>query len=159
MKRILVSTLVALLGLVALPAPAWADLTMFWGASPTTATRAARGFGFGITLLVVGFELEYGTVAENEPKGAPGMTTGMFNGLVQTPTSKTQLYLTAGGGFYRERYRDFRETNVGTNVGGGLKLGLAGPLRLRLDYRVFNLRGSPIQKTSQRFYAGANISF
>jgi hypothetical protein len=159
MKRLPLIAVAALVALAAFPAPARADLTMFWGASPTTAVRPVKGFGFGITLVVVGFELEYATVSESEPKGAPGMTTGMFNGLVQTPTSKTQLYLTAGGGFYRERYRDFRETSLGTNVGGGIKLGLAGPLRLRLDYRVFNLRGSPIQRTSQRFYAGANISF
>ena len=31
--------------------------------------------------------------------------------------------------------------------------------RLRLDYRVFNLRGSAVYKHPQRFYAGANISF
>ena len=26
-------------------------------------------------------------------------------------------------------------------MGGGVKMSLAGPLRLRLDYRVFTLRG------------------
>ena len=29
------------------------------------------------------------------------------------------------------------------NNGGGVKIKLAGPLRVRLDYRVFTLRGSP----------------
>ena len=38
---------------------------------------------------------------------------------------------------------DDDETNFGTNVGGGAKITLAGPLRVRLDYRVFTLRGTP----------------
>jgi hypothetical protein len=40
-----------------------------------------------------------------------------------------------------------------------MKVRLAGPVRLRLDYRVFNLRGSPRYSTPQRFYAGLNLSF
>jgi hypothetical protein len=51
------------------------------------------------------------------------------------------------------------ETNVGVNVGGGVKMSLAGPLRLRLDYRVFTLKGSPRYATPQRFYAGINLKF
>ena len=34
---------------------------------------------------------------------------------------------------------DIQETGFGTNVGGGVKIDLVGPLRLRLDYRVFKL--------------------
>jgi hypothetical protein len=82
----------------------------------------------------------------------------MLNGLIQTPT-RTQLYLTAGGGVFRERLAGGGETMVGTNIGGGVKLPLAGPLRLRLDYRVFNLRGTPLHATPQRFYAGVNLAF
>jgi hypothetical protein len=140
-------------------APAYADVTAFWGVSPTPATRSTKGFAFGINLLVVGFELEYANTAEDPLDLAPGLRTGMVNGLVQTPTSKTQIYLTAGGGFYRERLGTEAETNLGTNIGGGIKMGLVGPLRLRLDYRVFSLRGSPIEPHPQRFYAGANLSF
>ena len=83
----------------------------------------------------------------------------MVNGLVTTPTSKTQFYLTAGGGFFRERTGEETETSFGTNIGGGVKLALAGPIRLRLDYRVFNLRGDPLYSTVHRVYAGANLSF
>ena len=53
---------------------------------------------------------------------------------------------TPGGGVYHESCRsepNDDETNFGTNVGGGAKITLAGPLRLRLDYRVFTLRGTP----------------
>jgi hypothetical protein len=49
---------------------------------------------------------------------------------------------------------------VGINVGGGVKMNLAGPLRLRLDYRVFTLRGSDVRHSKpQRFYAGLNLKF
>ena len=30
---------------------------------------------------------------------------------------------------------------MGINVGGGVKVNLAGPLRLRFDYRIFTLAG------------------
>jgi hypothetical protein len=141
------------------PAAARADVTAFWGLSPTPTSRVARGVSVGINLLVVGFEFEYANTAEKLADAAPGLTTGMINGLVQTPTSKTQFYLTAGGGFYRERLATDAVTSFGTNIGGGIKMGLAGPLRLRLDYRVFTLRGAPLHKTPQRFYAGLNLSF
>ena len=59
----------------------------------------------------------------------------MFNGLVQTPRGVipgAQLYATVGGGYYRVRFEpiDLQETGVGTNVGGGVKITLAGPLRV-----------------------------
>ena len=141
-----------------LPATAAADATAFLGFSPKPATRAARGFAVGMSLIIVGFEFEYANTSENPEEFAPGLRTGMINGLLQTPT-RTQFYLTAGAGFYREAVEDAAETNFGTNIGGGIKLPLVGPLRLRIDYRVFNLRGSPIYRTPQRFYAGANFSF
>jgi hypothetical protein len=158
MKRIFVPACTLLL-LLALPAQALADLTAFWGATRTPATRSTRGFAVGINLLIIGFEFEYANTSEELDEVAPGLRTGMINGLVQTPTSGTQFYLTAGGGFFRERLGDDAETGIGTNIGGGAKIGLAGPLRLRLDYRVFNLRGSPVVKNPQRFYAGVNLAF
>ncbi len=110
-------------------------------------------------LIVVGFEFEYGKTVEDEATGAPGLTTGMGNLMVMTPTVKVQLYGTTGGGLFHETYRDRGTTSFGTNVGGGVKLGLAGPIRLRLDYRIFNLNGDPLYKRVQRFYAGVSVSF
>jgi hypothetical protein len=159
MKRTLGHLALGLLLVAALPSPARADVTAFWGVSPTPSAHAAKGFAVGLNLLVVGFEVEYAGMTEDPADGVPGLRTGMINGLVQTPTSKTQLYLTAGGGFFRERVGDETETNFGTNIGGGIKLGLVGPLRLRLDYRVFALRGTPIVANPQRLYAGVNLSF
>ena len=85
----------------------------------------------------------------------------MFNGLAQTPfpIAGLQFYGTAGGGVFRESVGSFSETNVGINVGGGVKMSLAGPLRLRLDYRVYTLRGTPLYSRPQRFYAGLNLKF
>jgi hypothetical protein len=153
------ASILAIFSTFAVAAPAAADVTAFLGYSPKPAAQTMRGFAFGLNLLVVGFELEYANAPENLADAKAGLITGMINGLVQTPTSSTQFYLTAGGGLYRERLGTASETSFGTNVGGGVKLGLAGPLRLRLDYRVYNLRGTPIRATPQRLYAGLNLSF
>jgi hypothetical protein len=85
----------------------------------------------------------------------------MFNGLLQTPVpiAGMQFYATAGAGGYRESFGDFSETHFGVNVGGGVKISLAGPLRLRLDYRVFTLQGASLHPRPQRFYAGLNLKF
>ena len=70
-----------------------------------------------------------------------------------------QFYGTAGGGGYRETLFDPGETYAGYNIGGGIKMSLAGPLRLRFDYRVFTLKGEPRHANPQRFYAGINLKF
>jgi opacity protein-like surface antigen len=118
------------------------------------------GFAAGAGLLFVGFEVEYANTTEDETLAAPGLKTFMVNGLVQTlPLGRFQFYGTAGAGAYRERLGELSETHVGINVGGGAKIGLLGPLRLRLDYRVFTLQGSPRHESPQRFYAGLNLKF
>jgi len=157
MRRFLRPLLAAVL--LAVPAPAFADATVFLGLLNKPDTHLTRGFSAGIGLLVVGFEFEYASAAEDLVKARPSLATGMGNLLVQTPFSRMQLYATAGGGVYRERLGDVQETNLGVNLGGGVKFGLVGPLRARLDYRVFNLRGEPIHPTVQRFYAGLNLKF
>jgi hypothetical protein len=157
MRRLFRAAVVA--AVLAVPAPALADATIFIGFLNKPENRLTRGFSAGIGLLIVGFEFEYANAAEDADKGRASLQTGMGNILVQTPFTRLQLYATAGGGLYRERLGEFQETNVGLNVGGGVKFGLLGPLRARLDYRVFNLRGEPIHPTVQRFYAGLNLKF
>jgi opacity protein-like surface antigen len=153
---------VALAGLMLLvPATASADLTAFLGVNGTPTNRAARGLSVGVGLVIVGFEFEYANASEDLDTLAPGLRTYMFNGLVQTPIpiAGMQFYGTAGGGVYRETLLDDSETNVGINYGGGVKISLIGPLRLRLDYRVTALQGSPRYQRPQRFYAGINVKF
>jgi opacity protein-like surface antigen len=150
-----------------------ADLTAFIGAQSNPSTRLTRGISAGSGFLIVGFEGEYAQAGgddacpsqSSEVGCAPSVRTIMFNGLVQTPKGilpKVQLYATAGGGYYRVRFEPLglQNTGFGTNAGGGVKIDLAGPLRLRLDYRVFRLGdyfGEAL--TAQRFYAGANLAF
>ena len=147
--------------LLLLPSTASADLTAFLGTTPTPSARVVKGFAAGMGLLIAGFEFEYADTNEDLVKAAPGLRTFMFNGLLQTPIpiGGLQFYGTAGGGVFRETLDDASETNVGINVGGGIKMSLAGPLRLRFYYRVLTLRGSPRYSNPQRFYAGINLKF
>ena len=143
------------------PRFASADITAFLGLTPTPENRAVRGLAFGFGLLIVGFEFEYSNAVEDAVEELPSLTTGSGNILIQTPVeiSGMQFYGTAGGGVYRERLLAAQETHFTTNVGGGAKIRLAGPLRMRLDYRVFRLQGHPIHQTYQRFYGGVNLAF
>jgi opacity protein-like surface antigen len=156
----------ALLMVLLTPSMASADITAFLGVNGTPTNRPVKGFAVGAGLLVVGFEFEYANTNEDLTNGselAPGLRTFMFNGLVQTPfaIARLQPYATAGAGAYRETLSipDISETNVGINVGGGVKMSLAGPLRLRFDYRVLTLKGNALHPTVQRFYAGVNLKF
>jgi hypothetical protein len=160
MRRFLI-TVCAVATLLAVPTRASADITAFVGITPTPESRAVRGFAFGFGLLIIGFEFEYSNAVEDELEGLPSLQTGSGNVLIQTPIelSGIQLYGTVGAGGYRERLIEHQETHFTTNLGGGAKIRLAGPLRLRLDYRVFRLQGHPLHSTYQRFYAGANIGF
>ena len=160
MRRGLVTlSVLAVLGCTA--APAAADLTAFVGANATPSNRPVRGFGVGLSLLVFGVEFEYSDTVADEMVGAPGLRTGMFNVLVQTPfgVSGLQFYGTVGGGFYREAGGGLEETNGGSNVGVGVKVSVAGPIRMRLDYRVFMLQGSPQHDKHQRLYVGLTLGF
>jgi len=143
------------------PARASADLTAFIGTNSTPTTRATRGFAVGAGMLIVGFEFEYAHTNDDLEKAAPSLNTYMFNGLLQTPVpiAGMQFYGSLGGGVFHETLSAISETNFGTSVGGGVKWRLAGPVRLRLDYRVFNLHGSALYDNPKRFYAGINLKF
>ncbi len=147
--------------LMAAPSRAWADVTAFLGVNPTPSNRTATGIAVGFGVLMVGVEFEYAVSREDLAALAPSLRTGMVNVLVQTPVPMAglQFYGTIGGGGYKEQLGDRSETNFGTNIGGGVKMSLAGPLRLRLDYRLFALKGEPLESKPQRFYAGVNLSF
>ena len=151
----------AFAALLLVPATAAADATAFIGSTTTPENRLNRGFSIGAGLVIVGFEFEYANTSEEPEDLAPGLRTYMFNGLLQTPIAIAgmQFYGTAGAGVYHETLADVSETNVGINIGGGVKVSLVGPLRLRFDYRVFTLQGDPRHEKPQRFYAGVNLKF
>jgi hypothetical protein len=147
--------------LVAAAAPARADITAFLGLSPTPDNHAVKGFSAGFGLLIVAFEFEYANVSEDGLEGLPGLKTYAGNVLLQTPIeiAGTQFYGTIGAEGYRETLGPLEESHVGTNIGGGAKIKLLGPIRVRLDYRVFKLQGSPIHDVYHRFYVGGNLKF
>jgi hypothetical protein len=141
-----------LLASLALAREARADLTGFAGVVTSPAVRPALGLSAGITLLVIGFEFEFSDAREDVVAGAPSLRIGTGSLIVQTPMSVSglQFYGVLGGGIYRERLQETQETHFAAGVGGGVKVSLAGPLRLRIDYRVFRLRGTPLHARPQR---------
>ena len=147
-----------LIFLFAAATPARADVTAFLGLSPTPENHFVRGFSGGVSLIIIGFEFEYANLSEDDAEQLPGLKTYSGNVLVQTPT-RMQLYATIGAGGYQESLGDAEETHAGINLGGGVKIPLLGPLRVRVDYRIFQLRGEPIHSTYQRFYVGGNLAF
>src|ERR1700674_1996295 len=147
--------------LLLIAAPARADLTAFIRASLTPANRQVRGAAFGAGLLVVGFEIEYADTTDTTDTfvQAPSLKTGMGNVLLQTPMAfyGLQPYFTTGAGVYRETLGTHTDTSIGFNTGGGVQISLVGPVRLRVDYRVFKLGSGALYSPSHRIYAGLNL--
>ena len=158
MKRVALMT--AVLSVLA-AAPARADFTIFLGANTTPENRAVRGGSVGMGLLIVGFEGEYSFTPDDPQAKAPSLRTGSGNVLLQTPFAiyGFQLYFTTGGGFYRETLGTHQDTSFAFNTGGGVKVSLIGPLRLRVDYRVFKLGSDALYSPAHRVYAGLNLKF
>src|SRR5262245_49170944 len=152
---------IAALMSLAAAAPARADATAFIGANTTPANRSVKGISFGTGLLILGFEAEYAKTTNEDDVAAPSLTTGTGNVLLQTPGSfyGFQPYLIAGAGLYRERLGTHQDTSFLTNTGGGVKVTLVGPIRLRVDYRVFRLGGGALYTPAHRIYAGLNLKF
>jgi hypothetical protein len=157
----LIRPLLAAALVLAFASPALADATVFIGTTVTPSNRAVKGFSIGSGFVIVAFEFEYADTSEDLLDQAPALRTGMGNVLIQTPIAihGFQPYFTTGGGLFRERLGTESETSFGVNTGGGVKISLAGPIRARVDYRVFTLRGDPLHETVHRIYAGLNIKF
>jgi len=147
--------------ILTIAAPARADLTAFLGANMTPENRQVRGAAFGIGLLVVGFEAEYSFTPDDPQAAAPTLHTGMGNILLQSPVPffGIQPYFTTGGGLYHEALGLQKDTGFALNTGGGVKVNLIGPLRLRVDYRVFKLGSTALNSPAHRIYAGINLKF
>jgi Outer membrane protein beta-barrel domain len=158
-RSIAMSLVLACAFLAATAAPAHADITAFLGVSPTPQNHAVKGIGVGVGLLIVGFEFEYANLTEDTFEQLTGLKTYSGNVLVQTPTPGVQLYGTIGAEGYQETLGNFDEKHYGTNIGGGAKISLIGPFRVRVDYRIFKLQGQPVHDVYQRFYVGANLKF
>ncbi len=141
-------------------APAFADATVFLGANTTPTNHQVRGFSIGIGFILA-FEFDYANSGEDVDEGVPSLRTGMANALLQTPVAigPVQPYVTAGLGLYKEALEAHEQTGIGLNTGGGVKVNLIGPLRLRIDYRVFRLGDKALHSPAHRIYAGLNLRF
>ena len=165
MRHVRTSALVALIIGVLVPRSAYADATLFIGANTSPANRSAKGFAIGAGLLVIGFEFEYSDTTDDLNSRAPALKTGMGNLLLQTPIAFAgiQPYFTVGGGVYHEELGTngsiADNTGFGGNTGGGVKISLIGPVRLRVDYRVFTLKNGALTTPAHRVYAGVNLKF
>jgi hypothetical protein len=142
-------------------APASADVTAFIGANMSPASRQVRGAALGFGLLIIGFEMEDAYSPDDPGAVAPSLSTGSGNVLLQTPVAimGIQPYFTTGGTVYRETLGSHHDTGVGLNTGGGVKISLVGPLRLRVDYRVLKLGSGALTSPAHRLYAGLNLKF
>ena len=142
-------------------APARADATVFIGANTTPSNRPVKGFAAGMELIIVAFEFEYAATSDDVSTAAPSLKTFMGDALLQAPLPIFGFlpYVTAGGGVYRETLGAHQQTSAATNIGGGVKVSLAGPLRLRVDYRVFKLGSGALNSPAHRIYAGLNLKF
>lgn len=161
LKRTLASAVLAG-ALFGAASPAHADITGFLGLAGGPSVRDAKGVAVGIGLVMFGMEVEYSETGERVSDLAPRIRTGMVNGLLQTPltVAGVQVYVTAGAGLYNHELESRSETNFGINIGGGVKKTLVGPVRVRVDYRLFRFMGSPIgSDVVHRVYAGVNLSF
>ena len=156
MKRALICAMVLFAA-----APVWADATVFLGANLTPTNRAARGGALGAGLLIIGFEGEYAFTPDDPGAAAPSLVTGSGNVLLQTPFAVfgLQPYVTTGAGLYREKLGTHQDTSFALNTGGGVKVSLVGPLRLRVDYRVFKLGSGALSSPAHRISLGLNLKF
>jgi len=152
---------IAILFLLSTVAPARADITAFIGANTTPANRQVRGGALGFGVLIIGFEGEYAFTPDDPRAAAPSLKTGIANVVLQSPVPffGIQPYFTTGGGFYQEELGLHSDTGFALNTGGGVKVTLAGPLRLRVDYRIFKLGSGALHSPAHRIYAGLNLKF
>ena len=152
--------LLVLVLLLCASVPARADLTIFAGLQGSPVIRPTTGISLGFGLLLVGWEVEIARVTEEFEDAAPSIAAGTASLYVQNPVpiSGVQFYAIAGAGLYRERLGIVEQTDVHLALGGGAKVSLAGPLKLRLDYRYFRLRDA-FEPDAQRLYAGLTLSF
>jgi len=159
MVRRRVAGLVA--GLLLAASPAFADVTGFIGTNTVPENRRVQGFAAGAGLLIVALEFEYANTPDDLEADAPSLRTGGGNVLLQTPLPifGIQPYVTTGAGVYRERLGSHVQTGFALNSGAGAKITLVGPLRLRIDYRVFRLGSGALHSPAHRVYAGLNLAF
>ncbi len=142
------------------------NVTAFAGVAMAAGPHVAIGVAVGVRPRPgpVSIEFEYSRSRSDPPAGVPAIVTFSGNLLVQLPIrpSRFQFYGTFGVGLY-VLLLDHRssEPNDARNFGGGVKITLAGPLKLRMDYREFRLAriGGEDHSNEHRFCVGIVTGF
>jgi hypothetical protein len=141
------------------------NVTAFAGVAMAPGPHAAIGVAVGVRPQPgpVSLEFEYSR-SRSPAAGMPAIETFAGNLLVQLPTppSRFQFYGTVGVGFYALLLNDHTsEPNDARNFGGGAKITLAGPMKLRIDYRAFRLTplGGEYHSNEHRLYVGIVAGF
>ena len=148
--------LIGLCTTLSLAPPAAADLTVFGGTTRSKTGRPVVGGALGLAVGIVGLEFEYAYDQGSDSS----LQTGMFNGLlVSPPKAGIRVYGTIGGGMSRGRTAGISHTGFAASGGGGLHVGLRGPVSIRLDYRRFRLGPKAERRTPHRVYVGMTLTF
>ena len=143
-------------------APASADITGFLGANTTPDNRPVKGVPSAPAFWSSASSSNMPPPIRMTPNGErrrsrPAWATCCCRR--RSPIFGLQPYFTTGGGVYRERLASTRHTGFGLNTGGGVKISLAGPMRLRSTTGCSNWEAARCYSPAHRFYAGINLKF
>ena len=142
------------------------NITAFCGVAMAPGPHPAIGVAVGHKPHPgpVSLEFEYWRSWRDPIEGVPAIGTFAVNILTELSPrqSRFQFYGTFGAGLYALLHEDqVSEVTDARNIGGGAKVSLAGPLKLRMDYRAFfltKLDGKDLSN-EHRFYVGIVAGF
>lgn len=155
--------------IVAVPSGARAaDAAVLLGLMTLNGPRPAIGVAIGHAPSVAGFEIEY-LATLGRGSADQSVAGGIFGNLIVQPVmiGNLQPFAIVGLGIWGETFADGAGTGVSgaKDIGGGIKVRLADPLKLRLDYRLFLVGSAPdasrLPSTTrpQRISAGLHVVF
>jgi hypothetical protein len=168
MRTVIVRAGLIVMLLAAAAAPASADATLSFGLQTTSAPHPTIAIAWGRWPGTVGFELEYAGTVGRATEARPSVGTITVNALVLTPVRvrSARVYALAGFGLYGEQGGGRGSGEVAAkDIGVGMKIPLSGPLKFRLDYRLFLLGpgdgspGSPRSHHPRRLSAAISLRF
>jgi len=143
------------------------NLTTFAGMAMVPGAHAVLGVAVGVKprdQVPVSLEFEYARTRSDPAGGVPSIASFVGNILIHPSRHPPglRIYGTIGAGLYVQILnRRSSEANDAWNIGGGIKIALAGPLQLRLDYRSFFL--APVtgeyHSNEHRVYAGITLGY
>jgi len=124
-------------------------------------TRGGSGFAVAVPLLteIISLEGEYARSREGDSSPSLTLAGGSLVLIAPFELIRARPYFVTGFGIYRQK-KDFdNETSLAAMEGFGFFLRLGGPVHGRFDYRILQLRGTPLQEKQKRIYVGLTLRF